>query len=162
MGALPQRHLITSRAELSEGLVGMVSLGQHGLRLCAYDASVLSLASAEMTDLLRQLLLTHRRFSVRVLVDSAQWLETRAPRFKALQRTFSHQVQVREASPQDAVAGDMHAIVDDLHSMELKATRLTAGEIWTFSPQRAQPLIAAFDRRWVTASHNLPVVPLGL
>lgn len=162
MDAVPQRHLITSRAELAEGLVALVSLARSSMRVCAYDASVMSLDSAAMADLLRALLLSHRRASVRVLVDTTQWIETRAPRFKTLQRRYGHALQVREASPQDAVSGDMHVVVDDLHSLELKAARLTAGEIWTFSPQRAQPLAATFDRRWAAAAHDVPLVPLGL
>ena len=47
-------------------------------------------------------------------------------------------------------------------SLELRATRTTSGALWLHHKPHAQPLIAAFDRRWNAAGHNLPASPLGL
>lgn len=162
MDATPQRHLITSRAELADGLLGLLGRAQRAVRCCSYDGAVFDLGSAAVVELLRQLVLSHRGARVLVLVDDPLWIETRAPRFKYLQRRFGHAVQIRAASAQDAVAGDMQIMADDLHCLELKPSAITAGEIWFNNQHRARPMLADFDRRWVAASHDLPVVPLGL
>ncbi|MCU0950125.1 MAG: hypothetical protein MUC68_03460 [Burkholderiaceae bacterium] len=162
MDATPQRHLITSRAELADGLLGLLGRAQRAVRCCAHDGSVFDLGSAAVVELLRQLVLSHRGARVLVLVDDPLWIETRAPRFKHLQRRFGHAVQIRAANVQDAVAGDMQLMIDDLHCLALKPSALTAGEIWFNNQHRARPMLADFDRRWIAASHDLPVVPLGL
>lgn len=162
MDTSPQRILITSRAELGDGLLQLLALAQRGVRICAHDGAVFDLGSAAVTELLNKLVLAHRGARVLVLVDDPLWIETRAPRFKTLQRRLGHAVQIRAASPQDAVAGDMQVLVDDRHCLELKASALTAGEIWFNNQHRAQPMLADFDRRWAAASYDLPVVPLGL
>jgi hypothetical protein len=146
MDATPQRHLITSRAELADGLLALIQRAHRCVRCCSLDGSVFGLGSAR----------------VLVLVDDPLWIETRAPRFKTLQRRFGHAVQIRAANVQDAVAGDMLVLIDDHHSLVLKPSTLTAGEIWLHNEHRARPLLADFDRRWAAASYDLPVVPLGL
>jgi len=54
------------------------------------------------------------------------------------------------------------AAMDAAPAMTLKPSALTAGEIWISNEHRTRPLLADFDRRWAAASHDLPVVPLGL
>ena len=162
MDATPQRHLITSRAELSDGLLRLISLAHRCVRCCSFDAAVFDLGTAPMVEALGRFARDKRGARVWVLVDDPLWIETRAPRFKWLQRKLGHAVQIRAANVQDAVAGDMQFLVDDRHSLVLKPSALTAGEIWLNSEHRARPMLADFDRRWVAASHDLPVVPLGL
>jgi hypothetical protein len=162
MDQTPQRHLITSRAELDEGLLRLIGLAHRSVRCCSYDGAVFDLNSAPIVEALGRFVRDNRGARVWVLVDDPLWIETRAPRFKWLQRKLGHAVQIRAANVQDAVVGDMHLLIDDRHSLMLKPSTLTAGEIWLNNEHRARPLLADFDRRWVAASHDLPVVPLGL
>jgi hypothetical protein len=162
MDAIPQRHLITSRAELADGLLDLIARAHRCVRCCSFDGSVFDLGAAPIVELLGRFVRENRGARVLVLVDDPLWIETRAPRFKSLQRKLGHAVQIRAASTQDAVAGDMQVLVDDRHSLLLKPSALTAGEIWLNSEHRARPLMSDFDRRWATACYDLPVVPLGL
>lgn len=158
----PLRQLITSRVELANALPGLLSLARHSVRCCAHDGAAFNLGTVAVVDLLGQLVLTHRDLAVRVLVDDPQWIETAAPRFKALQRRLVHAVQVRAANPQDPVGADMQLLIDNRHGLLLRSTVLTSGELWLASPHRVQPLATDFDRRWAAAAHDLPVAPLGL
>jgi len=162
MDATPQRHLITSRAELADGLLRLFRLAHRAVRICAFDGAVFDLGAAPVVEILGGFVRENRGARVLLLVDDPLWIETRAPRFKSLQRKLGHAVQIRAASTQDAVAGDMQVLIDDCHCLVLKPSALTAGEFWLNSEHRARPLLADFDRRWATASHDLPVVPLGL
>lgn len=158
----PQRQLITSRADLADALPSLLSLARHSVRCCAADGAAFNLGTMAVVDLLGQLVLAHRGLVVRVLVDDPQWIETAAPRFKALQRRLAHAVQVRAANPQDPVGADIQLLVDDRHGLVLRSTVLTSGELWLSSAHRVQPLAVDFDRRWAAAAHDLPVAPLGL
>jgi hypothetical protein len=162
MDETPRRHLISSRAELADGLLGLVARARRCVRICAQDGAVFGLGSSAMVDAFGNFVREHRGARVWLLVDDPLWIETRAPRFKTLQRRFGHAVQIRAANVQDPVAGDMQVLVDDCHSLVLKPSALTVGELWIGNEHRARPLLADFDRRWVTATHDLPVVPLGL
>jgi hypothetical protein len=162
MEPTPQRLLITSRAELADGVVRLIGLAHRSFRCCSFDGSIFDLGSAPVVEALARFVRDKRGARVWVLVDDPLWIETRAPRFKKMQRMLGHAVQIRAANVQDAVAGDMHLLVDDRHSLVLKPSAMTAGEIWFGNEHRARPLLADFDRRWVAASHDLPVVPLGL
>ncbi|HEX7156613.1 MAG TPA: hypothetical protein VF229_05315 [Burkholderiaceae bacterium] len=48
------------------------------------------------------------------------------------------------------------------HALRLQPAATVRGDLWIEQASRAQPLIAAFDRRWDAAVHSLPTVPLGL
>lgn len=158
----PQRTLIGSRAELAQAIATLMAQARRELRCCAHDGSVFGLATQPVAEALGVLLRAHRHAQVRVLVDEPLWLEAQAPRFKLLQRRFSHAVQVRQASSEDPVAGDMQLFADDRHLLQLKAGVLTTGELWINNQPRARMLLVDFERRWAAAAHNLPVAPLGL
>jgi hypothetical protein len=53
-------------------------------------------------------------------------------------------------------------IADDATVLNMQPTPQARGDLWLNNKPHAQPLIAAFGRRWEAAAHNLPVVPLGL
>jgi hypothetical protein len=108
------------------------------------------------------LLLHDRSARIRMLVDDAAWLEHRAARLRLLQRRFPHALELRVASEEDPVGDDACIVVDDHASLELRATQSTSGSLWLHHKPHAQPLMAAFDRRWDAAGHNLPASPLGL
>lgn len=115
-----------------------------------------------MITALGRLVRDFRGARVQILVEDPIWLETRAPRFKAMQRSLGHAVQVRVASAQDPLDGQILWLIDDHHGMVLKAGPLTAGEIWLHHEPLVRPMLADFDRRWAAAAHDLPVIPLGL
>lgn len=162
MDTTPQRLLITSRKELDSQLAALMARARRAIRCCSEDGSIFALDAPQMVTLMQRLVLDYRGARVQILIDDPRWIETRAPRFKAMQRPLAHAVQLRCANRQDAVAGDMQVIVDDAHCLELKPGVLAAGEAWVNNPRRVQPMLADFERRWVAASHDLPVVPLGL
>ena len=69
---------------------------------------------------------------------------------------------MRVASLDDPVGDDAALIADDTTVLDMKPTAQARGDLWLDNKPHAQPLMAAFDRRWEAAGHNLPVVPLGL
>lgn len=158
----PQRTLIGSRAELAQAVATLLAQARRELRCCAHDGSIFGLDTQPVAEAMGTLLRAHRHAQVRILVDDPHWLEAQAPRFKLLQRRFSHAVLVRQASSEDPVAGDMQLFADDRHLLQLKAGVLTTGELWINNQPRARMLLIDFERRWAGASHNLPVAPLGL
>jgi hypothetical protein len=158
----PQRVLIGSREELHEAARVALGTGRRTVRALHRDLSVFDLSSIAATDSLLHLLLGDRSARVRLLVDDAAWLETRAARLRLLQRRFPQALELRVASGEDPVGEDACVLVDDHASLELRATRTTSGSLWLHHKPHAQPLIAAFDRRWNAAGHSLPSSPLGL
>lgn len=158
----PQRRLIGSRAELAKAVDEVLALKPRLLRIAAQDASVFALDQRRVVDALEALLHANRQARVQVLVDHAQWIETRAPRLKQAQRRHPHAIELRQASVDDPVGEDVHLIADAAHSIDIRAGKLVAGDLWLNNRPRAQPLASTFERRWAAAAHNLPVSPLGL
>lgn len=158
----PQRVLIGSREELHEAVRVALGSSHRMVRALHRDLSVFDLSSIAATESMRKLLLGDRSARIRMLVDDAAWLETRAARLRLLQRRFPHALELRVASDADPVGEDGCVLVDDHASLELRATRATSGSLWLHHKPHAQPLIAAFDRRWNAGGHNLPASPLGL
>ncbi len=158
----PQRVLINTRDELHEALRIALRSGRRTVRALHRDLSAFDLSSIDSTESLRQLLLGDRSARIRLLVDNAAWLETRAARLRLLQQRFPHALELRVASGEDPVGDDACVLVDDHVTLELRATRATSGAIWLHHKPYAQPLIAAFDRRWNAGGHNLAVYPVGL
>lgn len=158
----PQRTLIGSREQLARAISDVLTLATRIVRCCSHDGSAFGLGSSAVTDAFAALVHSHRAAQVRVLVDDAHWLESSAPRLKALQRQLPHALLLRQASTEDPVGTDLQLIVDDHHCLQLQQGALVSGELWVSNESRASPLRADFDRRWDAASHNLPVSPLGL
>lgn len=158
----PERALITSRGETHEAVLIALGLATRCVRCLHHDLEVFDLASVGVEEQLNRLLLSHRSARVQLLVDDATWLNMRAPRLRALQRKFSHALELRVASEDDPVGDDAFVLIDDHSALELKPTTTARGDLWVHNKPRAQPLIASFVRRWDAAGHNLAVVPLGL
>lgn len=158
----PQRALITSREELHQAVRVVLAVSRRTLRILHRDLSVFELSTTESTEALRRLLFGDRSARVRILVDDAHWLDTRAARLRLLQQRFPHALELRVASPSDPVGDDAWMLADRHAQLELSATPATRGSLSLYHEQRAQPLVAAFDRRWEAAGHKLPVIPLGL
>jgi hypothetical protein len=158
----PQRVLITSREELHEGVGVAIRIARRTLRFVHRDLSVFDLSTIDATEAMSRLLLGDRNARIRLLVDDPAWLDTRAARLRLLQRRFPHALELRVASVDDPVGDDAQALGDDHATLELRPTPTARGDLWLHNKPHAQPHIAAFDRRWEAASHNLPVSPLGL
>lgn len=158
----PQRALITSRAETHEAVAIALGLAQRQVRCLQRDLALFDFGSVAVEGLLRRLLLAHRQSRVRLLVDDAAWLESRAPRLRALQRQFPHALELRVAAEDDPVGDDAQLLVDGHVVLDMKPSATARGELWLHNAPRAQAQIAAFDRRWEAGGHNLAAVPLGL
>lgn len=161
-GGTPERALITSRTETHEAVLIALSMAQRWVRCLHRDLGVFDLGSVAVEEHLNRLLLSHRSARVQLLVDDDTWLNTRAPRLRALQRRFAHALEMRVASEDDPVADDAWVLIDDHTVIELKPTAAARGDLWTHNKPRVQPLLASYVRRWDAAGHNLAVVPLGL
>jgi hypothetical protein len=159
---VPQRALITSRTETHEAVRIALGLARRDVRCLHHDLSVFDLGSVAVEGSLHRLLISHRSSRVRLLVDDADWLDTRAPRLRALQRAFPHALEIRLASTDDPVGDDACLLVDDQIALQLKPTASARGDLWLHNKPHVQPLAAAFERRWECGGHNLAVVPLGL
>lgn len=158
----PERALITSRAETHEAVLVALQLAQRSVRCLHRDLSVFALDRPAVTERLARLLHSQRSARIQLLVDDGAWLETAAPRLRALQRRYSHALEIRVASEDDAVGDDAYLLIDDHCALELKPTATARGDLWVHNKPRVQPLAAGFERRWDAGGHNLAVVPLGL
>ena len=158
----PQRVLITSRVELHQAVGVAVRVAHRMLRCMHRDLSVFDLSSIDATGGISRLLLADRNARVRMLADDPAWLDTRAARLRLLQQRFPHALELRVASPDDPVGDDAHVLADEHATLDLRPTPTARGDLWLHNKPHAQPRIAAFDRRWEAASHNLSVSPLGL
>ena len=158
----PKRVPFDTRADMHSALLLLLGRAQRTLRLAASDLSVFALDSVQPIAAMREMLLAHVENRIRLLVDDTTWLDTQAPRLRSLQTDFSHSLLVRRADTQDPVETEVVALGDDLDALQLKPTIGIVGELWCRNRPYAQPLIAAFDRRWEHAAHNLPARPLGL
>jgi len=158
----PQRTLITSRAETHAAVLRIIEAANRRLLCLHTDLSIFELSRAEVVGLLSKFLLAHRSARARLLVDDAVWLDTRAARLRALQQRFPLALEMRVASLDDAVGEDAMLVADDGNVLDMRPTAQARGDLWLNNKPHAQPLIAAFERRWEAAAHNLPVVPLGL
>ncbi len=158
----PQRTLITSRAETQAAVLRTIDAATRQLLCIHADLSVFELSRSEVIDRLSKFLLAHRGARVRLLVDDPNWLHTRAARLRTLQQRFPLALEMRAASPDDPVVDDALMIADDSTVLDLQPTAQARGDLWLNNKPHAQPLIAAFGRRWEAGAHNLPVVPLGL
>lgn len=158
----PKRTLITSHAETKAAVLQTIGVATRRLLCVHADLSIFDLSRTEVIDLLSKFLLAHRSARARLLVDDAIWLDTRAARLRALQQRFPLALEMRVASLDDPVGDDATMIADDATVLDMKPTAQARGDLWLNNKPHAQPLIAAFGRRWEAAAHNLPVVPLGL
>lgn len=158
----PQRGLIESQADLGTALLLLATRARHQLRIESADLSVFALGDPDLCAALRALLLGASGSRVLLLADDLQWIDTRAPRLRALQRQFSHALLLRHANRDDPVADSMVVIGDDVDAIRLRPGPAVNGDLWCNNAPFVQPLAAAFDRRWQHAVHNQPVVPLGL
>ena len=158
----PERALITSRAETHEAVLIALGVAERTIRCLHRDLALFDLGSVAVEERLHRLLLSHRSARVRLLVDEAAWLESRAPRLRALQRQFPHALEMRVAASDDPVGDDACLLADDHAALDLKPTSVARGDLWVHNKPHVQPLAAAFERRWNASGHNLAVVPLGL
>jgi hypothetical protein len=158
----PQRLLIGSRADLAAALLLLIGRARRKLRLAAADLSVFALGDLQPSTAMRALLRADPRNRIHLLVDDMGWLDSRAPRLRSLQRSFSHALLIRCADPQDPVGHDVVGVGDDLDALRLQPAVGVLGEMWCHHGPFAQPLLAEFDRRWEHASHDQPSQPLGL
>ena len=158
----PQRTLITSRAELQSAVSQTITIAARRLLCVHSDMSLFDLSRREVVDMLSKFLLAHRSARARLLVDDSAWLDTSAARLRGLQQRFPLALEMRVASLDDPVGDDATLIADDAHVLDMRPTTQARGDLWLNNKPHAQPLIAAFNRRWEAAAHNLPVVPLGL
>lgn len=158
----PQRALITSRAETHEAALIALRLATRRVRCMHRDLTVFDLGGIAAVHELHRVLLAHRAARIQLLVDDAAWLESQAPRLRALQRRFAHALELRVASADDPVGDDACLLVDDHALLELKPTAVAHGDLWLHNKPHLQAQSAAFDRRWNAAGHNLAASPLGL
>ncbi|HRK57306.1 MAG TPA: hypothetical protein PLQ67_07265 [Burkholderiaceae bacterium] len=159
---MPQRALIQSRAQLAEAVDTVLGLARISLCCMHRNLEPLGLASARATQKLETAFKTHPALQVRLLVDDPHWLDTQAPRLRALHRHMTHALHLRCASESDPVAHACVIIVDQQHILDLEIGHLVKGDLWINHPLNAQSLEAAFDRRWEQAGYDLPAQPLGL
>lgn len=158
----PKRTLITSRAETQAAVLQTIAVATRRVLCIHADLSIFDFSRSEVVDLLSKFLLAHRNARARLLVDDANWLHTRASRLRSLQQRSPLALEMRVASLDDPVGDDATLIADDATVLDMKPTAQARGDLWLNNKPHAQPLIAAFGRRWEAAAHNLPVVPLGL
>ena len=158
----PQRALIDRRAELEGAIDVLLQRAQVEVLCMQRDLEPFGLSYRAPVQCLENLLATRRDARVRMLVDDGRWLESQAARLRALQRRFSHSLELRLASADDAVGDDAVLIVDQRHVLNVRIGKLVQGDVWLQHPLAARTWTAVFERRWEHAGHNLPVAPLGL
>lgn len=158
----PQRVLIDERAQLPVAMDILLATARIEVICMQHNLEPLGLGQMNLVERLEKLLTTHRGARVRLLVDDTHWLDTQAPRLRALHRHMTHALQLRQASESDPVGEDCVVVVDHRHVLNLKIGKLVHGDLWLHHPLNAQPWCTVFERRWEHASHDLPGSPLGL
>ena len=158
----PTRAVLGTSSEVAAACLALIRAARRSLRCLHRDLSVFNLATSTAAGELEKFLLGHRNARIRLLVDELDWLETRAPRLRLLQRQFSHALEVRVATSEDPIGDDSWMEADGSHVLSLGQSAHGIGELWLANEPRAQVKRAAFDRRWDAAAHNIPIVPLGL
>jgi len=157
-----QQRQITTRAELKAGLQLLLGRAQKEVRAAASDLSVFEFSGIEVVSSLRRLLKSSRLARVHLMVDDMRWLDTRAPRLRALQRDYPHALLIRRADFHDRVGEDMYVLGDRRDGLRLQSTLGTLGETWSNDGPALQALLSAFERRWERATHDQATKPLGL
>lgn len=158
----PLRVQLATRDEVDGVCLALLDVAQRTVRCLHRNLAVFELARPATIERLHRFLRGHHAARVQLLVDDAAWLERDAARLKLLQRQFSHAIEIRVANPEDPVGDDAVLLIDDQHSLVLARAAHAIGELWFGNAPHAQPLVAAFERRWEAAAHNLAVYPLGL
>jgi hypothetical protein len=158
----PQRVHLTSRADIVPAVVAVIGRAHRDLRCLHHDLSAFELAQPAVVEGLHAFLHASHAARARLLTDDTAWLDTHAARLKLLQRQLSHGIELRRANPDDPVGEDAALVADGSHVLVLARTAFGIGELWVNSDPRAQAVVTAFDRRWESGAHNLPVDPLGL
>jgi hypothetical protein len=158
----PLKRLITTRAEMKACLQLLLDRAQKEIRAAASDLSVFELSGIDAVSSLRRLLKSSRLARVHLLVDDMRWLDTRAPRLRALQRDYPHALLMRRADFHDRVGEDMFVLGDRRDGLRLQSTLGTLGEMWSHHGPNLQALLSGFDRRWERATHDQAAKPLGL
>jgi len=153
---------ITSRAELKAGVQLLLERAQKQVRAAASDLSVFELGSIDSVSAMRRLLKSSRLARVHLMVDDMRWLDTLAPRLRALQRDYPHALLIRRADFHDRVGEDMFMVGDGRDGLRLQSTLGTLGEMWSNDGPALQALVSAFERRWERATHDQAAKPLGL
>src|SRR5256885_16900008 len=101
--SLPQRVLVTSRADIIPAVLALLKRAQREVRCLHHDLGPFDLAQSGTVDAVHALLHASRYARVRLLVDVTSWLDAHAARLRLLQRQFSHAVEMRCASSDDPV-----------------------------------------------------------
>jgi hypothetical protein len=158
----PQRALIESRAALASAVNVLLQAAQRELLCMQHDLEPLGLASSASLEHLQRLLSGRRAARVRLLVDDARWLDTRAARLKQAQRQYAHLLALRVADRDDAVGEDSVVMADERHVLSFRIGKLVKGDLWLNHPMHTRTWRDVFERRWNNAGHDLPVAPLGL
>lgn len=160
--AAPQQRQITTGAELKECLLLLLDRAQQQVCAAASDLSVFELAGIDAVSALRRLLKSSRLACVHLLVDDMRWLDTRAPRLRALQSDYPHALLIRCADFHDGVGEDRFVLGDRRDGLRLQPTLGTLGEMWSNNGPFLQTLRSGFERRWERATHDQAAKPLGL
>lgn len=158
----PQRALIDSRAALELAVDVMLRAARVELSCMQRDLEPLQLSSTACIEQIHRLFNHRRDARVRLLVDDARWIDTRAARLKQTQRQFAHQLLMRIAGHDDPVGEDSVVLVDQRHVLSFRLGKLVQGDIWLNHPMQTRTWCDVFERRWQVAGHDLPVAPLGL
>lgn len=161
-GQVPQRSLLTSRRDIVPAVEKLLGASRRTVRAIDRTGVHFDLSSSVVCARIERLLLSNRRARFRLLVDDDDWIAARAARLKLLQRNFPHALELRVAASDDPVQDDCYLLGDAGHMLALKSGTLGLGDLWLNNEPHAQPWLAAFDRRWEAAAHNVALSPLGL
>jgi hypothetical protein len=157
--AVRSRRVLDGRVELFAAVLQTIGAAQRLLCAADLDLAAFGLASRAHVEALQAFVLTQPGARVRLLVDSADWLERDAMRLRALQQRLPEALELRLTAAEDPIGDDSFLLADDRHLLR----RNRSSAILTLhDPAAARATAATFERRWQAAAYNLPVRPLGL
>lgn len=148
--------------EQTLALDALIGLAERRIRVFDHDLSETGWDSATREDILTAFLLRSRLNRLDLLLRDTRYLESRCPRLRALQRRFSHLVNVHLCREPAMNATDPIVVVDDrhyLHRFHYERPDAAAG---LHQPAEARALALKWDALWTDSEPTLPPTTLGI
>ena len=154
-------HMFTLRSEHRSGTLRLVAEATDSIAWLDDNYSQSGINSPEFDELIRGFLRADSKRRLRMLLNSDYFLQTQAPRFTNLLRTFSAQISTRLVH-RDDWQGQAFLLVDGRHILTRAQADRWRGFLAFDACSQAEQLALKFDRIWDNGTPCLSPTTLGL
>lgn len=153
--------MLSLRSEHCSAYIRLIAEATDSIAWLDDNFSESGINSAALVEQFRDFLLGSSKRRVRILTHRSQFLETNAPRFSALLKTFSPQVNVRLVHPEDW-QGQAMMLADGRHVLTRPQADRWRGFLAFDACTQSEQLALKFDQLWDNATPCLGPTTLGL